>query len=84
MASLSHAGADRRQDHGSIDGMTTIVRIAGIRIDLHRRIKVYAAEHGMTMSEATERALGEGIDILEGFDLPTDSFSAPPEAPQAP
>ena len=63
-------------------GMTTAtVRIAAIPADLHRHLRVYAAQHGLTVREATHLALGLGVAELEAPEVPTDSPEARPERP---
>ena len=58
------------------------VRIAAIPYGVHRRLRVYAARHGITVREATEAALLRGMEYLE--EALRGSYEAPPESPLPP
>lgn len=60
------------------------VRIAAIPYGVHRRLRVYAARHGITVREATEAALLRGMDYLEEEEALRGSYEAPPESPLPP
>jgi hypothetical protein len=63
--------------YGGVGRLEEVLKNLKVRDDLHRRVKVYAAERGEGLQELTERLLeaelGSGVSIVTG---PMDELTA--------